>query len=157
MSVEKRWEQAGEDLQSRLKHTPHGTKEALKRLQPFYGVPRVNPLQHPLFALQTLSNLDKHRRLNLLVHRADLAFVDAEGKRIFDGPNVQTRVSPTDDAYTLFLSVGEMEHADVYLKPRYDVHLNEHPLNAGVIETVEAISEYIEEYVVPVVVGLLPS
>jgi hypothetical protein len=57
-----------------LKDTPAGTKAALKPLQPFYGIPAVNPDRHPLAHLQLLSNRDKHRRLNLLVRNASLDF-----------------------------------------------------------------------------------
>lgn len=142
-----------------LRDTPSGTKAALKKLQPFYGVPRVNPMQHPLFSLRELSNRDKHRRLNLLVRRASIEFVDASGEPIFEGPAPTARISDhpdKGDAYTVSLAVREELDVDVHLIPAYGLALNEPPdLIGDLIETLTAINEYIDQRVLPVVRTLL--
>jgi len=160
LEVEQRWDtDPGGGIRRNLDRTPPATKAALKQLQPFYGVPTTNPVQHSLFALQTLSNRDKHRRLNLLVHRAAINFVDAGGQPIFQGPALHGRIAKPDegDTYTVTLAVNEKQHVDVYLLPTYDVRLNEPPeLMGGLIETLTCIDQFIDGRVLPAIRGLLP-
>src|SRR5438132_4080374 len=80
-----------------LNDTPPGTKAALKPLQPFYGVPAVDPSRHPLHILQVLSNRDKHRRLNLLIRRAAIDFQDAGRQPIYQVPPLDVRITETDE------------------------------------------------------------
>lgn len=159
LEVEQRWEtDPGGGIKRNLDGTPPGTKAALKQLQPFYGVPTTNPVHHPLFALQTLSNRDKHRRLNLLVHRAAINFVDASGQPIFQGPALHGRVAKPDerDTYTVTLAVNEKRDVDVYLLPTYDVRLNEPPELVGdLVETLTRIDQFIDGRVPPVIRSLL--
>jgi hypothetical protein len=138
--------------------TPDGTKAALKQLQPFYGVPRVNPMQHPLFLLRELSNRDKHRRLNLLVRRASIKFVDAGGKPIYEGPAPTARITDRGkgNAYTVSLAGGEERDMDVFILPMYDLALNEPPeLIGDLIQTLAEINGFIDRRVLPVVTTLL--
>jgi hypothetical protein len=121
-------------------------------------VPRVNPAQHPLFALRELSNRDKHRRLALLVRRASIRFVDAAGEPIYEGPAPSARIADRGerDAYTASLTVRKKLDVDVYLLPAYDVELNDPPdLIGDLIETLEAINEFIDRRVLSAVTALL--
>lgn len=145
-------------IRRKLRGTPAGTKATLKPLQPFYRVPRTNPVQHPLFALEVLSNRDKHRRLNLLVHRASLAFVDARRQPIFEGPPAQHRIAERDegDTYTVTLAVSEERDMGVYLLPAYEVRLDEPPeLVGNLIETLGHINQFIDSRILPAVRALL--
>jgi hypothetical protein len=141
-----------------LNGTPSGTKAALKPLQPFYGAPRTNPGQHPLFWLQILSNRDKHRRLNLLIHRATINFVDACGEPIFQGPAPDTRIAePTEgDTYTVTFAPRKKRDVDMYLLPTYDVRLDEPPQLVGsVIDTLAGINQFIDARILPTIRRLL--
>src|SRR5205085_809508 len=120
--VEQHWEKADETVNRQLEGTPTGTKGTFKVLQPFYGVPRTNPLRHPLLALHTLNNRDKHQRLNLLVRSAEIRFEDASGRQIFAGPPIKTRMSELCETVTLNT---QKRDADVYLRAGYEIHLNE--------------------------------
>jgi hypothetical protein len=145
-------------IKRQLRGTPDGTKAALKQLQPFYGVPRVNPMQHPLFLLRELSNRDKHRRLNLLVRRASIKFVDAGGKPIYEGPAPTARITDHDrgDTYTVSLAVKEELDTDVFILPTYDLVLNEPPeLIGDLVQTLAEIKDFIDRRVLPVVTALL--
>ncbi len=145
-------------IKRQLRGTPDGTKTALKQLQPFFGVPRVNPMQHPLFLLRELSNRDKHRRLNLLVRRASLKFVDAGGEPIYAGPAPTARIADRnkEDTYTVSLAVREERDTDVFILPTYDVALNEPPeLIGDLIQTLAEINNFIDRRVLPVVTALL--
>lgn len=145
-------------IRRQLHGTPAGSKAALKKLQPFFGVPRVDPMQHPLFALRQLSNRDKHRRLNLLVRRASIRFVDGKGKKIYDGPPPTARISDHGggDVYTVSLVVRKKLDVDVYLLPVYDVALNEPPeLLGDLIPTLGKINDFIDRRVLPAVMALL--
>ena len=142
----------------KLNGTPTGTKAAVKELQPFYGVPRTNPNGHPLFALQLLSNRDKHRRLNLLARGVVIRFLDGSGKPLFEGPASAGRISESDEgnAYTVRLAVSEERDVDVYLLPAYDVRLDEPPEVFGdVLNTLTQIGKYIDRRVLPTVQSLI--
>ncbi len=157
--IDRWWEaDAKGRIRRQLRDTPAGTKRALKKLQPFFGVPKVNPTQHPLFALRELSNRDKHRRLNLLVRRASITFVDSNRKPIYEGPAPTARIADRGegDAYTASLAVREKLDRDVYLLPAYDVALNEPPELVGdLIETLADINEFIDRRVLPAIEELL--
>ncbi|MDX6624222.1 MAG: hypothetical protein QOE75_2154 [Solirubrobacterales bacterium] len=143
-----------------LKGTPDGTKAALKPLQPFFGVPRTDPPRHPLFALQVLSNRDKHRRLNLLAHRAKVEFVDADGRPLFRGPPAHGRIAGRQEAgeYIATLATNRKHDGDVWLRHSYDVQLDEPPELVGdLIEALSSINQFIDARVVPSVTGLLAS
>jgi hypothetical protein len=158
-SIDQWWD---EDPKGRIKRqlrgTPPGTKERLKQLQPFYGVPRVDPTRHPLLVLRELSNRDKHRRLNLLVRRATIGFVDAKGAPIYEGPSPQGRITDDreGDFYTVSLGVQGKRNGDLYVAPRYEVALDEPPELIGIlIPALEEIESFVSGRVVPVVRGLL--
>lgn len=145
-------------VKRQLRGTPDGTKAALKQLQPFYGVPRTNPIQHPLFLLRELSNRDKHRRLNLLVRRASIKFVDAGGEPIYAGPAPTARITDRNrgDTYTVSLAVREELDTDVFILPTYDLALNEPPeLIGDLVKTLAEINSFIDRRVLPVVTALL--
>lgn len=147
-----------ERIAKNLRGTPDGTKAALKPLQPFFGVPRTDPTRHPLFALQVLSNRDKHRRLNLLAHRADIHFVDGAGRPRFRGPSARGRITGHEEAgeYVATLVVGDELDGDVWLRHSYDVQLDEPPeLLGNLIETLSEINQFIDSRVVPTVAALL--
>ncbi|MEA2377269.1 MAG: hypothetical protein QOD13_1176 [Thermoleophilaceae bacterium] len=159
LEVEQRWDK---DTRTRIKGnldgTPSGTEAALKPLQPFDGVPyTTNPVGHPLFVLNTLSNRDKHRGLNLLLNRASINFVDERGQPIFDGPAPDVRISEPDegDTYAVRLTVREKRDVDVYLLPVYDIRLHESPVFGEVVETLAGIDQFIDRGVLPVVRSLL--
>jgi hypothetical protein len=155
LQVEQRWEKADDTLNGQLQGTPTGTKAKFKALQPFYGVPRTNPLQHPLLALHTLNNRDKHRRLNLLVHSAEIRFEDASGKQLFEGPPIKTRISESCETVTLNT---QKRDADVYLRASYEIRLNEPPeLLGNLLATLTSINKFIDSWVLPTVVELLSS
>ena len=107
-AIDHRWEtDPGGTIQRKLKNTPSGTKAALKKLQPFYGVPRTDPFRHPLSHVQLLTNTDKHRRLNLIARGAAVNFVDARGEPIFEGPPARVgQIAEPDEgnAYTATLA-----------------------------------------------------
>ncbi len=157
--IDKWWEEDPDGAIARnLRGTPIATKAIIKRFQPFYGVPRVDPARHPLLALQVLSNRDKHRRLNLLAHRAALSFVDSRGRALFAGPTPTTHVAVTDedDGYTVSLALGRDRDTDVYVRPSYEVRLNEAPEVLGdLIETLAGINELIDTQVHPALLGLM--
>jgi len=157
--IDRWWEaDAKGRIKRQLRDTPAGTKRALKKLQPFFGVPKVNPTQHPLFALRELSNRDKHRRLNLLVRRASITFVDSNRKPIYEGPAPTARIADRGegDAYTASLAVREKLDRDVYLLSAYDVALNEPPELVGdLIETLADINGFIDRRVLPAIEELL--
>ncbi len=141
-----------------LKGTPERTKAALKRLQPFFEVPRTDPSRHPLFSLQVMSNRDKHRRLNLLAHRAELDFVDESGRRFFDGTQTHSMVISDKGGagYDLTLAVQQDLGPDVWLHHSYDVHLGEPPELVGdLIKTLSGINRFIDERVYPTVISLM--
>jgi hypothetical protein len=145
-------------IRRQLRGTPDGTKAALKHLQPFYGAPQVDPMRHPLLHLRELSNRDKHRRLNLLVRRASMKFVDASGGPIYEGPDPTARIAdPREgDFYTVSLSVREEVDQEVFILPTYDLALNEPPeLIGSLIQTLVKINDCIDSRVLPVVRGLL--
>jgi len=158
-TIDQRWEKDARcGIKGNLKGTPTGTKAALKQLQPFYGVPVVNPFRHPLYALHVLSNRDKHRRLNLLARVVSSKFVDAAGKKIFEGPPQSARIPKTHegDAYTVTLSTRDKLDVDMYLLPTYDIRLNEPPQLVGnLIDTLAGINEFIDTRVLPTVRALL--
>lgn len=159
--VDEWWEKdSNARIVRQLNGTPSDTKAALKPLQPFYGVPTADPGKHPLLWLRLLSNRDKHRRLNLLVHRATIQFVDASGKPVFQGPAPDARIAePTEgDTYTVTLTRGRGHtNMDMYLLPSYDVRLNEPPeLFGNLIDTLTGISQYIDARVLPAIRSLLP-
>jgi hypothetical protein len=153
------WEtDRGGRIRKKLRNTPPGTKAALKALQPFHGVPRTDPHRHPLFALQALSNRDKHRRLNLLARGAAIDFRDARGNPLFDGPPVTTRVPGTDerDEQMVTLTVRYERDMDLYLLPTYDIRLHEPPeLFGGLVDTLAGINAYVDGRVLPTVTRLL--
>ena len=163
----KRWEQMpdwwdrADIIERKLKNTPPQTRAALKRLQPFYGIPLGNPHRHPLWALSTLNNRDKHRRLNLLARNASVDFVDADGKRIFHGPASFTRIEERQerDAYTVILRATpdyRERDVDMYLIPAYKVALDEPPELIGELaETLTSINQFIDSRVLPTVNALL--
>lgn len=157
--IDQWWESgAGGQINRKLGGTPSGTKDALKKLQPFYGVPQVNPDRHPLYALSELNNRDKHRRLNLLARQAEVTFTDAGGMPLYEGPPSRARIADSGDgdSYTASLAVGEKREGDIYLLPAYDVAINEPPALLGnLIETLEMISGYIDHEVLPVVKALI--
>lgn len=145
-------------IRRKLNNTPTGTKAALKPLQPFYRGPAEDPFRHPLLALQVLSNTDKHRRLNVLNRVADIHFVDARRKPIYEQPGIPWRVAERyeGDAYTATLAVNDEFDMDVYLLPSYDVRLHEPPqLFGDVVEAVTAIEQFIDGRVLPAITGLL--
>lgn len=146
-------------IEGNLRGTPTGTKAALKPLQPFYGVPMIDPSRHPLFQLQAMSNRDKHRRLNLLARNAGMTFVDAGGKPIFDGPPVvEVRIPEAQegDTYSVTINAGSDLGVDVYLVATYNVVLNEAPvLIKGLTETLTRINQFIDARVVPTVKRLM--
>jgi hypothetical protein len=159
-AIDQRWEaDPGATIERKLKNTPSGTKAALKKLQPFYGVPRTDPFRHPLSAVQLLTNTDKHRRLNLLARGAVVDFVDAGGQPIFEGPGARVgRIAELDEgnAYTATLAVKEKLDVDVYLLPAYHVRLYEPPELVGdLIDTLASTNEYIDRWVLPAVKTLL--
>jgi hypothetical protein len=146
------------EIKRKLAGTPAATKDALKRLQPFYGAPRTNPALHPLSQLQQLSNRDKHRRLNLLARAAEIQFVDRSGAPFYPGPAHRVRVpepSGTDD-YTISLTVSEDSPRETFLVATTAIHLDEPPeLTGEAIETLEAILGYLDASVAPTVRQLL--
>lgn len=133
-----------------LQNTPPETRAALKPLQPFYGVPRTNPFNHPLWALRLLNNRDKHRRLNLLARSASVDFVDASGKPIFPTPPFPTRITKGDEgsAYVVTFRVtpaSEYANMDMYLLAPQQVALDEPPeLIGDLIETLAGINAFID-------------
>jgi hypothetical protein len=142
----------------KLEGAPAGTKQALKPLQPFYEVPKTNPMQHPLFLLKLMSNRDKHRRLNLLARQAGIAFADERGERIFEGPRSQGRISETthQDSYLVFLNTQSERERGLYLLPEYVIRIHEPPeLTGDLLETLTAINGYIDACVLPTVTQLL--
>lgn len=145
-------------IKGQLKGTPVGTKAALKKLQPFDGWPNLDPTSHPLFALNVLSNRDKHRRLNVLAQRASVAFVDTSGEPIFPGPRLAYRVPQTDerDTYTLLLRANPKLDVDVYFLPTYNVVVDEPELVRDPIEALVGINKFIDGQVLPTIRGLLP-
>jgi hypothetical protein len=159
--AEERWDEDVRGTIARdIKGTPPGTKEALKPLQPFYGVPTTDPWSHPLFILQTLSNRDKHRRLNLLVRQAEVVFIDDRGEPVFAGQPVHVRVADADgqDGYTLRLQVSRKFDHGLSLAPAYDVALDEPPrLIGNLLQTLSDIDRFIEARVVPAVTRLLDA
>jgi hypothetical protein len=149
------WDTSGK-VSGQLKDTPSETKAALKELQPFYGVPATDPTRHPLFALNLMSNRDKHRRLNLLAYAARFQFIDALGKPIFDGPPADGRIPDTYKGGTYTVSLARHADVDMYLLPTYDVALHEAPeLIGNLIETLAGINEFIDSRVLPAVAALL--
>jgi hypothetical protein len=151
------WDNAPQ-VKRQLKSTPPGTKAALKKLQPFYGVPRTNPDWHPLFALNTLNNRDKHRRLNLLARHASIESVDGRGKPLFHGIPIEQRITERDegDAYTVTLSVlPDYANVDVYLLATYQVALDEFPVISNLVPALEEINQFIDTRVLPTVKALL--
>ena len=142
-----------------LARTPSGTKDALKPLQPFFGVPRTDPVRHPLFQLQQLSNTDKHRRLNLLVRGAEIVFVDSSGAPIYPGRPHRARVVETEvgGRYVVALNVTTDEQPrEIFLAARYDVLLIEPPeLSGNLLATLNRICNYIDTRVKPAVRELL--
>lgn len=141
-----------------LKGTPEGTKAALKPLQPFFGVPQIDPSRHPLFSLQVMTNRDKHRRLNLLAHRAEIDFVDGNGRRLFDGTPAHSQVVSDErgEGYDLRLTVKRDLGPEVWLHHSYEVHLGEPPeLIGDLIATLSGINRFIDERVRPTVVNLM--
>jgi hypothetical protein len=153
------WDNAPE-VERDLQNTPPGTKAALKPLQPFYGIPRCDWFGHPLGVLAALSNRDKHRRLNLLAHRASIDFVDADGKPIFPhGTPVYTVIPEGDEGktYTVLLDLSPWEaHMDVYLLAAHEIRLHEPPEVIGeLVEKLPRITEFIDTRVLPAVRSLL--
>jgi hypothetical protein len=111
-----------------------------------------------LFALRELSNRDKHRRLNLLRRTAEVDFVDAHGKPIYEGPAVHAGIAESyeGDTYTARLTVQEKLDVDVYLLPAYHVRLDEPPkLFGDLIDTLAGINDFIDRWVLPTIRGLL--
>jgi hypothetical protein len=158
-AAEQRWDSdPGGAIKRKLKDTPGGTKAALKKLQPFYGVPSTDPFRHPLTAVQLLTNTDKHRRLNLLARGLAAGFIDAGGQPIYEGPAPHGRITEAHerDTYTVTLAVNEKFNMDVYLRPAYDVRLDEPPeLIGDLIETLAGVNEFIDRCVLPTVRTLL--
>jgi hypothetical protein len=142
-----------------LKDTPPGTRAALKKLQPFDGVPLTNPTWHPLFALNVLNNRDKHRRLNLLARRATIDFVDADGKPIFQTPPLPAHIAEGQegDTYTVTLAIRpDYANVDMYLLTTYQVAFDEPPeLIGDLVETLTGINQFIDSRVLPTVKALL--
>lgn len=157
--AEERWDKDhGGRIAQSLQGTPPGTKAALKPLQPFHEVPRADPWRHPLFALQTLSNGDKHRRLNLLARQADISFVSAHGDSLFAGQPASVRIADLEerDGFIAMLNVDKQFDQEVLLVPAYDVRLHEPPRLVGnLIETLADINQFIEARVLPAVIPLL--
>jgi hypothetical protein len=159
--IDKWWEDDPSGVIERnLEGTPPGTKAALKKLQPFYGGPfgGANPMAHPLFKLQAMSNRDKHRRLNLLENRAAVDFVDARGERLFYGPKGFGRIAESRerDTYTATLRTDEKPDVDVYLLPSYDVAFGEPPeLVDVVLDVLTDINKFIDRGVLPTIRGLM--
>jgi hypothetical protein len=155
--VAKRWETDGR-VTRQLDGTPSSTRATLKQLQPFDGVPTLDPRRHPLFVLRELNNRDKHRRLNLLTPSASVQFVDASGEPIYEGPDTHTRIAQSDerDAYTATLAVDRKLDVDVYLLATYNVSLHEPPnIFGNLLETLTSINKYIDARVLPTVRTLL--
>ena len=160
--VEPRWDNdPGGSLKRYLKNTPPGTKAALKPLQPFYGIPSTNPWRHPLALLQTLSNRDKHRRLNLLARAAQINFTDAQGIPVFDAGPPDMRVTDPYESDTYGVTLNGKIDLDVYLIASHHIRFGElgdenvWPISDQVIETLESIDQFIDHRVVPAVKRLL--
>ncbi len=153
------WWDTSREVGRDLNNTPPGTRAALKRLQPFHGVPMHFPMAHPLWALSVLSNRDKHRRLNVLARRAAIEFVDGEGKPIFQGPPLDTRITERNEGntYTVTLTIRpDYADVDMNLFAAHDVALHEPPeLIGDLIETLTGINQFIDARVVPTVKTLL--
>ena len=153
------WWDAAELVSRQLKNTPPGTRAALKPLQPFYGIPALNPTRHPLAALNVLSNRDKHRRLNLLARSVLLDFVHADGKPVFQTPPLPTRIAKGDegDTQTVTLTVApDYANVDMYLLAPQEVAFHEPPELIGeLVETLTGINEFIDSRVLPTVKSLL--
>jgi hypothetical protein len=124
-------------------------------------------LNHPLLAVQTLSNRDKHRRLNLLANGVWTRFVDAARQPIFAGPPLRSRLSAErgSDAWTVTLAVSHKPDTEVYLLPAYDIRLKEPPehpehltepvLTDNLIERLSGISQFVEGRILPAVRSLM--
>jgi hypothetical protein len=154
------WWDSSRKVDGNLKDTPPGTKAALKPLQPFYGVPVANWIGHPLAVLAALSNRDKHRRLNLLAHRAGFDFVYGSGKPVFQFGTPLYRLMPErkeGDTYTVTLGTsGQTPDMDVYLVTTYQVALDEPPDVFGeVVELLTGINQFIDTRVLPAIRSLL--
>ena len=155
------WWDTSESVGRQLQNTPPRTRAALKRLQPFYGIPLANPFGHPLRALYELNNRDKHRSPNLIARAATIDFVDAEGKPVMAGGPLPHRSIPTErnegHTHAVVLSVGD-DYADVdmYLLFAYKVAFHQPPELIGeVVETLTGIQEFIDSRVLPTVRSLL--
>jgi hypothetical protein len=157
--AEERWDKdASGGIARSLKGTPSDTKEVLKPLQPFHEVPRSNPWGHPLFSLQTLSNRDKHRRLNLLARQADISFVTAGGKSLFHGQPSPVRITDSEErgGFTARLAVEDQFDGEVLLASTYDVRLHEPPwLIGNLIDTLTEINQFIDARVMQAVTAML--
>lgn len=155
------WWDSAREVSRKLDGTPPATKATLKRLQPFDDVPRRDPLRHSLAVLAAMSNRDKHRRLNLLAHRASIDFVYDGGKPVFDaGTPLYSWIPERDerDAYVVSLGLGpEKANMDVYLLATYEIALDEPPEVFGeLVEVLTGINQFIDRGVLPVVRSLLP-
>jgi hypothetical protein len=153
------WDHSAE-VERDLQNTQPGTKAALKPLQPFYGIPRTDWLGHPLGVLAALSNRDKHRRLNLLAHRASIQFIDADGQPLFQHGAPFYTVIPEGgegETYTVLLGLPPNKaHMDVYLLASHEIRLDEPPQVIGeLVETLTRIDEFIDGRVLPAVKSLL--
>jgi hypothetical protein len=158
--IDQWWEDGcGGKLKRQLQDTPSGTKAALKKLQPFYGGPsRSDPHRHPLWVLYTLSNRDKHRRLNLLIRGTPPELVNAAGEPIFQraGPEMAIPQTYEGNTYTVTLTTHDALDVDVYFLPTYNVRLREPPEAIGnLIETLTRINQCIDRWVLPTVRALL--
>jgi hypothetical protein len=148
-------------IAKKIRGAPPNTKAVLKPLQPFYGVPAVDPDDHPLAHLQALSNRDKHRSPNLLANRVAMTFTDSEGNPVFDqpAPHGTARVSEASegDTQVLILNGYPEPHVDVYLRTAYDIRFDDMgpASNLSVMDTLTRISKYINGRVVPTVARLL--
>lgn len=156
-----KWWDCAPEVGRQLKNTPPDTRAALKALQPFYGVPRINPSWHPLFLLSELNNRDKHRRLNVLSRAVELEVVDANGKPIFQRgiPPIQDRIPERRERDTypvVFRVLPEYANMEMYLLSEFKVTLDEPPeLISDLVQTLTRINEYIDREVFPTVKALL--
>lgn len=155
------WWDASDKVGAQLQNTPLGTRAAFKELQPFYGVPMIDPLRHPLKALYELNNRDKHRSLNLIARAATIKFVDADGKPLFGGVDFPHRSVPSEwnggHTSDVFLRVpAEYPYVEVYLRSAQEVAFHQPPELIGeVIETLTGIKKFVDSRVLPTVRFLL--
>lgn len=152
------------NIARKIRGSPPATKANIEKLQPFYGVPYVDPADHPLAFLKALSNRDKHRRLNVLVNRVNITFTDASGKPLFDGPEPHGSVSipETSESDTQIVALtlspdSPQTKMEMYLRSSYDVVFDEDgPIfDRRVIDTLTRIRKFVDTRVLPTMTGLI--